>query len=684
MIDKFDVLKILDMDIIQLELSQAICDILLNNKIKIVGDIVSCTEEEIRYILKKREYLDEVKEKLDLLGLSFKYSKGHNGIAKTLEDLDLSLRTYNVLKRAGINTVSDLMYTDISEIRRRIGLGLNRKCFDEILLKLKELGVRADIKDDDLEELGFSKKLIGVLRRGGIYTVEDLVSTDILKIRKLMHMGAIMFEDVLVKLIELGYNPIEIETKKLEEIKNSFDFEQNKILTDNIEIKKIEIDNYRNLKITLSESPTEEWVGNFNEIRANYLEDENKVSGVTRNIVKKLIYEIKVSAKAEIYYCSATEIINHERYKEILTCFVTSLNDILNLTHEKYSESIIVESSIRTKNEIDETVANIEWMKSRLSERDKIISLNNELCDILIKENSKHTAKCNLKMTDLDIVLKHINDCCFKDDYRLTDNEVKEFHNLILPFYNAKKMYELALNEKIMDFYFLHCANDFYYHKSYLINECLHKKDYETADKLVERMIKTLTYKDSKETMLYTGNWQLDIIWNFADLSRHYSTESSEEDILFLSRMVDRALMYLDPHNQRKMNDNLHHIWPFVAERNQYAIDLLVDTTDYCATPRPRGFSRRVKDVACNISNSFVRLENMGCYDTIIRILELLKYANENIKPYNFKHYFEVFIYKCKPHTIKMIKKKKRSLFNYWLSLNPDKECLLKLEDKLN
>ena len=147
--------------------------------------------------------------------------------------------------------------------------------------------------------------------------------------------------------------------------------------------------------------------------------------------------------------------------------------------------------------------------------------------------------------------------------------------------------------------------------------------------------------------------------------------------------MVDNVLIYLDPHNQREMNESLQHICPFVAERNRYAIDLLIDATDYCATPRPRGFSKKVKDVACNISNSFVILEEMGYDDTIIHLLELLKHANENIKPYNFKYYFEKFICTCKPCTIKRIKKKKRSLFNYWLSLNPDEDCLLELEDKL-
>lgn len=289
-------------------------------------------------------------------------------------------------------------------------------------------------------------------------------------------------------------------------------------------------------------------------------------------------------------------------------------------------------------------------------------------------------------MCDFSPILNYIKTFNFQDNGKLTDDETREFHNLMLPFYNSKKMYELALNDEIMDFYFLHCANDFYCHKSYFIRECMRKKDYETANKLAERMAKTLAYKDVKTTDInnWDGNWQLDVIWTFKDLSRNYSTESSNEDILLLSNIVDKTLKHLDPYNQREMNKSLFHIWPFVAEQNKYAIDILIDATEYCATPRPRGFGKRIKEVACNISYSFVRLEDMGYYDTIIRILELLRYAKENIKPHNFRYYFEEFIYQCKPHTIKTVRKKKRSLFNYWLSLNPDEDSLAELDDKLN
>lgn len=71
----------------------------------------------------------------------------HHLMMLTLEELDLSIRTYNCLKRAGINTVSDLVsktFDDMVKVRN-----LGRRSFDEVILKLKSLGLR--LKDDESE-----------------------------------------------------------------------------------------------------------------------------------------------------------------------------------------------------------------------------------------------------------------------------------------------------------------------------------------------------------------------------------------------------------------------------------------------------------------------------------------------------------------------------------------------------
>ena len=57
----------------------------------------------------------------------------------TIEELDLSVRSYNCLKRAGINTVEDLTLRREEEMIKVRNLG--RKSLDEVCNKLKSLGV---------------------------------------------------------------------------------------------------------------------------------------------------------------------------------------------------------------------------------------------------------------------------------------------------------------------------------------------------------------------------------------------------------------------------------------------------------------------------------------------------------------------------------------------------------------
>ena len=58
----------------------------------------------------------------------------------TIEELDLSVRSYNCLKRAGINTVEELTNKTSEDMMKVRNLG--RKSLDEVLAKLKELGLQ--------------------------------------------------------------------------------------------------------------------------------------------------------------------------------------------------------------------------------------------------------------------------------------------------------------------------------------------------------------------------------------------------------------------------------------------------------------------------------------------------------------------------------------------------------------
>ena len=74
-----------------------------------------------------------------------KESEKEKVLEMTIDDLDLSVRSYNCLKRAGINTVEDLANKSEEEMMKVRNLG--RKSLDEVKFKLHALGLA--LKEED-------------------------------------------------------------------------------------------------------------------------------------------------------------------------------------------------------------------------------------------------------------------------------------------------------------------------------------------------------------------------------------------------------------------------------------------------------------------------------------------------------------------------------------------------------
>ena len=64
-----------------------------------------------------------------------------------IDELELSVRSYNCLKRAGINTVEELCSKTSEDMMKVRNLG--RKSLDEVLAKLKELGLSLNLGDEN-------------------------------------------------------------------------------------------------------------------------------------------------------------------------------------------------------------------------------------------------------------------------------------------------------------------------------------------------------------------------------------------------------------------------------------------------------------------------------------------------------------------------------------------------------
>lgn len=85
---------------------------------------------------KKEEELDEGQEEIDFT----------KQLETSIEDLDLSLRSFNCLKRAGIDTVGDIVDKTISEMSKIKNFG--RKSLTEVTNKLDELGLSFKSDED--------------------------------------------------------------------------------------------------------------------------------------------------------------------------------------------------------------------------------------------------------------------------------------------------------------------------------------------------------------------------------------------------------------------------------------------------------------------------------------------------------------------------------------------------------
>ena len=64
----------------------------------------------------------------------------------TIEDLDLSVRSFNCLKRAGINTVGDLKNKSLEDMMKVRNLG--KKSLEEVKKKLSSLGLSLNFEDE--------------------------------------------------------------------------------------------------------------------------------------------------------------------------------------------------------------------------------------------------------------------------------------------------------------------------------------------------------------------------------------------------------------------------------------------------------------------------------------------------------------------------------------------------------
>ena len=112
-------------------------DVFTNGAIAPVED-VSVAARVLVYHLNLFGFLSENAKSVDVMVESVTDEK-EKVLEMNIDELELSVRSYNCLKRAGINTVEELINKTPEDMMKVRNLG--RKSLDEVLAKLKELGL---------------------------------------------------------------------------------------------------------------------------------------------------------------------------------------------------------------------------------------------------------------------------------------------------------------------------------------------------------------------------------------------------------------------------------------------------------------------------------------------------------------------------------------------------------------
>lgn len=123
-----------------------------------LGAICEKTMDDMKQVRNLgRKNLEEVLSKLKEYGLSLNDSEkeevtvntndvSEEMMGKNINEMELGIRSYNCLKRAGINTIGELCSKSLEDMMKVRNLG--RKNLEEVLAKLKELGLSLREQDD--------------------------------------------------------------------------------------------------------------------------------------------------------------------------------------------------------------------------------------------------------------------------------------------------------------------------------------------------------------------------------------------------------------------------------------------------------------------------------------------------------------------------------------------------------
>ncbi|MBO4293207.1 MAG: hypothetical protein J5881_02315 [Clostridia bacterium] len=218
--------------IVNLELSPRIYNCLNEAGIYTVRGVTNKTEKEMIYILGENSF-NRLKERIYSLGLSFKEeTKKEIEYNTPIEELNLSVRSYNALKKCGVKTLVELAKKKESELKKLDNFGAKSLAEINTILNALGLELKRDEKqkkhkirekqeigyDIKIEELGFSTRTYNTLKRGKANTFGDLINTTEDEFYNMWGFGRKAMNEIKEKVHSMGFTLID-EDEELEETK---------------------------------------------------------------------------------------------------------------------------------------------------------------------------------------------------------------------------------------------------------------------------------------------------------------------------------------------------------------------------------------------------------------------------------------------------------------------------------
>lgn len=195
-----------------------------------------------------------------------------------IEDMELSVRSYNCLKRAGINNVYELLNKNVEDLRKVRNLG--RKSMLEVLTKLMEI---VDVMPAGLLLISLLplESEIKELLIGEVETLEELISLESYELLRMVGYKKDIFGTIVETIEKKGYHLMDYsEEETLEEYINKKSvITLTRLFNDVGMLKKLEERGISDV-VSLQELCMEDIEGDFSKTQIKQLIDELLINGI--------------------------------------------------------------------------------------------------------------------------------------------------------------------------------------------------------------------------------------------------------------------------------------------------------------------------------------------------------------------------------------------------------------------